>query len=167
MGLGGVTVVIMFVLFGFSQLTEADEREHRLEEKAVRFREQLLQAARKAIALADKASLQAVAAHLDGVRDRIAAALDDYQRELAALRAGQTEARRDEDELVRAALQRRQQQLAALPQRLSQAQLLLDRAKADVLKLGLDVPPAPRPTLAPREPAPALRAPVTPPAGAR
>jgi hypothetical protein len=130
MKFSGVIVIVMLLYFVFSMLVKAEEEKKSLEEKLEKIREQLNQAVQRPLGKAEQGIVKVYQAFVDEVRFSVTTAVDAVVKRQGSIKARIVERRKNEDDLTKGFLQRRQQATSALVQKLQQYVQGLDRARS-------------------------------------
>lgn len=129
MKFSGVIVIVMVLYFVFSMLVKGEEEKKSLEEKLEKIREQVNQAVQRPLGKAEQGIVKVYQAFVDEVKFSVATSVDAVLKRQVAAKGRLAEQRKNEDDLTKGFLQRRQQAAGTLVQKLQQYAQGLERAR--------------------------------------
>lgn len=133
MQFSGVIVIMMVMYFVFSILVKAEEEKKSLEDKLERIREQVFQALQRPLSKSQQGIVKRYGAFLDEVKLTIGIELEKATKQHTARKSKTTEIKKDEEERIRGFLQKRQQALTTLSQKLAIYLQAVERSRNNLL----------------------------------
>ena len=129
MKFSGVIVIVMLLYFVFSMLVKGEEEKKSLEEKLEKIREQVYQAVQRPLGKTEQGIVKVYQAFVEEVRFSVNTSVDAVVKRQASIKTRLLDGRKNEDELMKGFLQRRQQAASTIVQKLQQFIQGMERAR--------------------------------------